>query len=126
MGIFPSPPTPAEHSNLKEDRMQILTQNRLLNRILILAFITALIILASWALTSTRGLTASLQDVYGYLANSASRTNASTDERIQSIQEQLRAHPDDWQSYSQLGLAYLQKARETGDPSYYQKMEQAL
>ena len=33
---------------------------------------------------------------------------------------------EDWQAYSQLGLAYLQKARETGDPSYYQKTQDAL
>jgi tetratricopeptide (TPR) repeat protein len=42
------------------------------------------------------------------------------------LQEQLRRNPSDWQSYSQLGLAYLQKARETGDPTYYQKTEAAL
>jgi tetratricopeptide (TPR) repeat protein len=45
---------------------------------------------------------------------------------IQTLQERLRANPNDWQSYSQLGLAYLQKARETGDPTYYQKTEEAL
>jgi tetratricopeptide (TPR) repeat protein len=30
------------------------------------------------------------------------------------------------QAYSQLGVAYLQKARETGDPSYYAKVEGVL
>ena len=106
--------------------MQARFQNRSFSRVIILVFITTLMILASWALTSTRGLTASLQDVYGYLANSASRTNASTDVLIRNLQEQLRANPNDWQSYSQLGLAYLQKARETGDTAYYQKTEEAL
>jgi tetratricopeptide (TPR) repeat protein len=106
--------------------MQIITQNRLRNRILILVFITALIIVFSWALTSTRGMTANLADVSGYLANSISRTNAQTDESIQNLQEQLWANPNDWQAYSQLGMAYLQKARETGDPTYYQKTEEAL
>ena len=106
--------------------MQIISQNRSFQRVLILVFITALITIASWALTSTRGMTASLQDVYGYLANSVSRTNAPTDELIRNLQEQLTANPNDWQSYSQLGLAYLQKARETGDPTYYQKTEEAL
>lgn len=106
--------------------MQIISQNRSFQRVLILVFITGLIIIASWALTSPRGMTASLQDVYGYLANSVSRTNAPTDQLIRTLQEQLRANPNDWQSYSQLGLAYLQKARETGDPAYYQKTEEAL
>jgi tetratricopeptide (TPR) repeat protein len=106
--------------------MQILSQNRSFNRLVILLFITTLIILASWRLTSSQSVSSRLQDVYGYLADSSSRANASTDTLIQSLQERLQANLDDWQSYSQLGLAYLQKARETGDPSYYQKVEAAL
>jgi tetratricopeptide (TPR) repeat protein len=106
--------------------MQMLFQNRSFNRLAILVFITALIIIASWRLASTQGSSSRLQDVYGYLADSSSRTNASTDTLIQTLQERLKANPEDWQSYSQLGLAYLQKARETGDPSYYQKTEEAL
>jgi tetratricopeptide (TPR) repeat protein len=110
----------------KDNTMQTLTQNRLLNRLLLLGFVTALIIIASWRLTSTQGLSSRLEDAYAYLADSASRTSASTDKLIQSLQERLRANPNDWQSYSQLGLAYLQKARETGDPTYYLKTEEAL
>jgi tetratricopeptide (TPR) repeat protein len=106
--------------------MQILFQNRSLNRVVILVFITALIILVSWRLASTQDVSSRLQEVYGYLADSASRTNASTDKLIQNLQAQLRINQNDWQSYSQLGLAYLQKARETGDPTYYQKTEEAL
>jgi tetratricopeptide (TPR) repeat protein len=106
--------------------MQVLFQNRSLNRIVILVFITILIILASWRLASTQDVSSRLQNVYGYLADSVSRTNASTDKLIQDLQDRLRADPNDWQSYSQLGLAYLQKARETGDPTYYQKTEEAL
>jgi tetratricopeptide (TPR) repeat protein len=106
--------------------MQILSQNRSFYRVLLLVFITALIILASWRLASTQGLSLHRQDVYGYLADSASRTNASTDKLIQDLQERLKANPEDWQSYNELGLAYLQKARETGDPTYYQKTEEAL
>jgi tetratricopeptide (TPR) repeat protein len=106
--------------------MQILSRNRSLNRLVLLVFITALIILASWRLASTEGLSSRLEDAYGYLADSASRTSASTDKLIQSLQERLRANPNDWQSFSQLGLAYLQKARDTGDPTYYLKTEEAL
>lgn len=106
--------------------MQLLAQNRSLSRLVLLVFVTALIILASWRLTSTRGLASRLEDAYAYLADSASRTSASTDKLVQSLQDRLRANPNDWQSYSQLGLAYLQKARETGDPTYYQKTEEAL
>jgi tetratricopeptide (TPR) repeat protein len=106
--------------------MQLLSQNRWFNRALILVVVTALIITTSWRLASTQGLPSRLQDVYGYLSNSSSRTTASTDQLIKNLQDQLRANPEDWQPYSQLGLAYLQKARETGDPSYYQKTEEAL
>jgi len=38
----------------------------------------------------------------------------------------LRAHPGDSKSYTLLGLAYQQRARETGNPAYYTKSEQAL
>jgi tetratricopeptide (TPR) repeat protein len=45
---------------------------------------------------------------------------------VRSLQETLRANPDDGRSYALLGLAYQQRARETGDPSYYPKSEGAL
>src|SRR5919108_4835900 len=106
--------------------MQIFLQNRTFNRILLLAFMTVLILIVSWRLAPAWQASSSLEDVYGYLADSTSRTSASTDTLIQTLQERLRANPNDWQSYSQLGLAYLQKARETGDPTYYQKTDEAL
>src|SRR5918996_2846783 len=106
--------------------MQILSQPRSLNRVLMLIFITAIIIIGSWRLTAARDLPSSLEEVYGYLADSTSRTSASTDTQIQTLQDRLQTNPDDWQAYSQLGLAYLQKARETGDPTYYQKTDEAL
>ena len=106
--------------------MQTLSQHRRYHRVLLLVVITALIVIVSWRLASTQGLSSRLEDAYGYLANSSSRTNASTDTLIGSLQERLRTNPQDWQSFSQLGLAYLQKARETGDPTYYQKTEEAL
>ena len=106
--------------------MQALSQNRSFSRVIILVFITAIIILGSWRLTSARDLPSPLEDVYGYMADSTSRTSASTDGQIQTLQDRLKTNPNDWQSYSQLGLAFLQKARETGDPTYYQKTEEAL
>lgn len=106
--------------------MQTLSQNRFFNRAILLALITALIILGSWKLASPQGLPARLQEVYSYLSDSSSRTTASTDKLIQTLQDRLRTDSNDWESYSQLGLAYLQKARETGDPTYYQKTEEAL
>src|SRR5919201_6093521 len=37
---------------------------------------------------------------------------------IRQLQEALQANPRDAQSYALLGLAYQQRARETGDPTY--------
>jgi tetratricopeptide (TPR) repeat protein len=106
--------------------LRTFSQNRSFTRPLFLVLITIAIILVSWRLAPTRGLSARLEEAYVYLADSASRTSASTDAQIKTLQGQLQANPQDWQSYSQLGLAYLQKARETGDPTYYQKAEETL
>ena len=43
------------------------------------------------------------------------------DARISSLQERVRTVPDDWTSSANLGLAYLQKARITADPTWYEK-----
>jgi tetratricopeptide (TPR) repeat protein len=42
-------------------------------------------------------------------------------QRIAQLQTQLRADPSDAHAYALLGLAYEQRARETGDPTYYSK-----
>jgi tetratricopeptide (TPR) repeat protein len=45
---------------------------------------------------------------------------------IAGLQERLRALPTDWQANANLGLAYVQQARVTADPSYYPKAEGVL
>jgi tetratricopeptide (TPR) repeat protein len=52
--------------------------------------------------------------------------NASTASLILEFQQTLRANPQDEHSYVLLGLAYQQRARETGDPSYYTRSEGVL
>jgi len=47
--------------------------------------------------------------------------NASTASLVAELQSRLEANPQDEHSYVLLGLAYQQRARETGDPSYYPK-----
>jgi tetratricopeptide (TPR) repeat protein len=105
--------------------MQFFTQNRSLQRIVMFALIALLMAAASWWSASGRNQVSPF-NLDSFAADNPSRTNTSTDGQIQALQDQLRAHPNDWQSYSPLGLAYLQKARETGDPTYYQKTEEAL
>ena len=106
--------------------MQTLAQNRNLNRAIIFSFIALLLIAVSWGLASRRAVTIAFDGNGEYSVEDASRLGTSVDKQIQTLQSLLRDNTNDWQSYSQLGLAYLQKARETGDPSYYQKVEEAL
>ena len=102
--------------------MQTLAQDRNFIRVIILAFIAVLVIGVSW------GIARSGEPAFPSARSGeyTSRLGLSIDAQIQSLQDRLRSNPEDWQSYSQLGLAYLQKAREVGDPSYYQKVEEVL
>jgi tetratricopeptide (TPR) repeat protein len=50
----------------------------------------------------------------------------SLDRTIENLQARLRALPTDWRSFASLGLAYVQQARLSGDPSYYPKAEGVL
>jgi len=51
---------------------------------------------------------------------------STTDRRIGQLQDRLRQQPSDQKSATQLGLAYLQRARETSDPSYYTRADGIL
>jgi tetratricopeptide (TPR) repeat protein len=45
---------------------------------------------------------------------------------VEQLQERVRRNPDDPSAYAQLGLALLQRVRETADPSLYTRAEQAF
>ena len=45
---------------------------------------------------------------------------------VARLQVALRGNPNDVKSLDSLGLAYQQRARETGDPTYYTKSDEAL
>lgn len=49
-----------------------------------------------------------------------------TDMQITQLQQRLRSVPDDTKAKVDLADGYLQKARETGDPTYYGKAEPLL
>ena len=51
---------------------------------------------------------------------------STTDRQIGQMQERLRQQPGDQKAATQLGLAYLQRARETSDPSYYTRADGIL
>jgi tetratricopeptide (TPR) repeat protein len=52
--------------------------------------------------------------------------NEDTGALVQRLQSQLAVDPKDTHSWALLGLAYQQRARETGDPTYYSKSAGAL
>ncbi len=52
--------------------------------------------------------------------------SGSLQDAIASLQQRLRAVPQDWQSWANLGLAYVQEGRVTADPRYYPKADGAL
>ena len=52
--------------------------------------------------------------------------NASTPALVQNLQSTLQTTPKDAHTWALLGLAYQQRARETGDPSYYTQSGGAL
>jgi tetratricopeptide (TPR) repeat protein len=45
----------------------------------------------------------------------------TTDDQIATLQRELRVRPEDLAATAGLADAYLQKVRETGDPSYYER-----
>jgi tetratricopeptide (TPR) repeat protein len=52
--------------------------------------------------------------------------NGSTASLVADLQSRLEVDPKDEHAYALLGLAYQQRARETGDPSWYPRAEGAL
>src|SRR3954453_441244 len=46
--------------------------------------------------------------------------------QVRASQAAVRAHPGDSRGYAALAGAYLQKVRETGDPTYYPKAQGLL
>jgi tetratricopeptide (TPR) repeat protein len=54
------------------------------------------------------------------------QNSADVDGLVRSLQAHLASQPKDARSWSQLGLAYVEQTRLTGDPSYYPKAERTL
>lgn len=57
---------------------------------------------------------------------SIQRELTNTDNIIKSYLARIKLDPYSYSSYTKLGEAYIQKARETGDTAYYDKAEEAL
>src|SRR3990172_7532689 len=89
--------------------------------------VVATVLFGLWAVDTARHHVQARLDPAGYSLSVANRlARSSTDGAIETLQARLRQDPDAQQAYTQLGAAYLQKARETGDPTYYGKAEGVL
>ena len=60
------------------------------------------------------------------IAGATNPTGKTLDDLISSLQARLQSTPGDYVSWATLGLAYVQQAKVTVDPSYYPKAEGAL
>lgn len=56
-------------------------------------------------------------------SNNPAASASPTDQQIASLQQKLKIEPKSAPNNAKLGLAYLQKAREAGDPTFYNKAE---
>ncbi len=66
-----------------------------------------------------------VDDTVAQVAAAGAR-ETTTDRLVATLQQRLKQKADDGRALSSLGAAYLQKARETGDPAYYGRAETAL
>jgi tetratricopeptide (TPR) repeat protein len=83
-------------------------------------------LLASTAITRQVQHIAQAPTVPGRTSDVVPGGVSTTDRQIGVLQERLRQQPADQKSATQLGLAYLQRARETSDPSYYTRADGIL
>ncbi|HEX9376269.1 MAG TPA: tetratricopeptide repeat protein [Actinomycetota bacterium] len=65
-------------------------------------------------------------DPAGALSGHPVIRSGSLRQAIDSLRARLAAVPEDWAAWAELGLAYVQQARVTADPSFYPKAQGAL
>jgi tetratricopeptide (TPR) repeat protein len=63
---------------------------------------------------------------WSHAQKQTTQSRSATDQLIRFYQAKLAADPDDYLNYNRLSSAYVQKARETGDISYYELAEKGL
>src|SRR5918911_1900969 len=76
------------------------------------------------AAIAAAGPTAAKQDALTRLA--AGLSTGDTAGYVRKLERRVAAHPQDADALTLLGLAYQQRARETGDPTFYALSDRAL
>lgn len=102
------------------------SQNTWLSRSVLLCACVLVLAAASWIFSQTRSA-AQVSDVTAdYFDAVTYRTNGSTEQLIATLEKRLNSSEANWRTYSTLGLAFLQRARETGDPTFYARADKVL
>ena len=71
-------------------------------------------------------LTLGISFAIGQSSAQLTPSKSTTDQIIRFYQAKVKGDPDDFLNYDRLSGAYIQKARETGDISYYELAEKGL
>jgi tetratricopeptide (TPR) repeat protein len=96
------------------------------------ALVAVAAVLFSAALLTSSAISRQLNQVGPATTSAAQRSDvvaggvSTTDRQIGVLQDRLRQQPTDQKSATQLGLAYLQRARETSDPSFLSRADGIL
>jgi tetratricopeptide (TPR) repeat protein len=77
-------------------------------------------------LSGQREMPLAQSDPMAMLAGGVPGTDGYTDRLVTQLQERAREMPGDSRTYAQLGVAYMQKSRETNDPAFYAQAESAF
>jgi cytochrome c-type biogenesis protein CcmH/NrfG len=100
---------------------------KLLTRVGLLLIVVAVVLLADRFLGAPNPLEGfGGSDGAGLATDPALPAQPFNDSQISKLEDRLKQDTNDWRAYDQLGYAYIQKARDTGDPSYYGRAEAVL
>ncbi len=101
-------------------------ENHRITRRIAAALLSFVAVFAVMRALSSSGTPPTVLAGNGEVARAGQLPGATTEQRIASLQTQIRAGADGAENYADLGLSYLQRVRETGDPTLYAKAEGVL
>lgn len=100
-----------------------LSRNSLIWKLATAAFVFCAVLLALRAVNGSSGPSGGAADSSATARSGVVAPDADIDTRIAALQQGVRANPDFADGYNQLGQAYIQKIRESGDATFYPKAE---
>ncbi len=99
---------------------------KLLTRVGLLLIVVAVVLLADRFLGAPNPMEGSGPAATDASVDPALPAQPFNDSEISKLEAKLKQDSGDWKSLDQLGYAYIQKARDTGDPTFYGRAEAVL